>query len=128
MGRGLALALERAGARVRALGRVRRPAEALDAAGVLIATPGAAIESAAAGLGRDRAVGPAQVVLHLSGLLDRLALGPLAGTGAGLGSFHPLQSVADPATAPERLRDAFAALEGDDRALDTGQALAEALG
>jgi predicted short-subunit dehydrogenase-like oxidoreductase (DUF2520 family) len=67
-------------------------------------------------------------VLHLSGLLDRRALAPLGGSGAALGSFHPLQTIADPATAPERLAGAYAGIEGDQRALDLGRRLAEAMG
>ncbi len=128
MGRGLALALGGAGVEVGLLGRIRRPEDTRGAAVVLIATPDEAIGGVAAELARDRAVNERQVVLHLSGLLDRLALHALALTGAGLGSFHPLQSIAEPATARERLRGAFAGLEGDDRALEVGERLAAALG
>jgi predicted short-subunit dehydrogenase-like oxidoreductase (DUF2520 family) len=128
MGRGLAEALRETGVEVALLGRMRRPEDTLGAAVVLIATPDDAIGGVAAELARDRAVDELQVVLHLSGLLDRLALHALAFTGAGLGSFHPLQSIADPATARARLRGAFAGLEGDDRALEAGERLAAALG
>ena len=89
---------------------------------MLILTPDEAIGTVAAELARDAAIEADQVVLHASGLLDRLALHALAGTGAGLGSFHPLQSIADPATAGERLAGAYAGLEGDERALDAGSA------
>jgi predicted short-subunit dehydrogenase-like oxidoreductase (DUF2520 family) len=128
MGQGLALALREAGVPATLLDRTRRPEDTRGAALVLIATPDEAIESVAAELAREAAVGERQVVLHLSGLLDRVALQPLASTGAALGSFHPLQSVADPATAAERLRGSFAALEGDARALDAGERLAATLG
>jgi predicted short-subunit dehydrogenase-like oxidoreductase (DUF2520 family) len=128
MGRGLALALGQAGLSVRLLGRVRRAEDTRQAPLVLIATPDDAIGGAAADLARQDAIGETQVVLHLSGLLDRLALHALAPTGAGLGSFHPLQSIADAATAPELLRGAYAGLEGDERALQAGERLAAALG
>lgn len=128
MGRGLALALGAAGTEVTLLGRVRGPEDTRRAATVLLATPDDAIGAVAAELARDRAIGESQVVLHLSGLLDRLALHALAFTGAGLGSFHPLQSVADPATAGARLRGAYAGLEGDERALEAGERLAAVLG
>src|SRR5262249_22636903 len=72
-------------------------------------------------------VGPGHAVLHVSGLLDRSALEALSLTGAGLGSFHPLQTIADPASAAERLRGAYAGIEGDDRALAAGRRLAQAL-
>jgi predicted short-subunit dehydrogenase-like oxidoreductase (DUF2520 family) len=68
------------------------------------------------------------VVLHLSGLLDRTALESLAPTGAGLGSFHPLQTVADPLTAYARLLGSYAGIEGDARAEREGEALATSLG
>jgi predicted short-subunit dehydrogenase-like oxidoreductase (DUF2520 family) len=128
MGRGLGAALERAGVPVRLLDRTRRPEDTRSAALVLVATPDDAIEALATDLARERAVIGSQVVLHLSGLLDRLALHALTPTGAGLGSFHPLQSIADPATAPDLLRGAFAGLEGDDRALEAGERLAAAMG
>jgi predicted short-subunit dehydrogenase-like oxidoreductase (DUF2520 family) len=66
-------------------------------------------------------------VLHLSGLLDKTALGALGETGAGLGSFHPVQSVAEPATAAERLKGAYVGIEGDERALVPAERLANTL-
>jgi predicted short-subunit dehydrogenase-like oxidoreductase (DUF2520 family) len=128
MGQGLALALRGAGLELALIGRTRRPDDTRHAAVVLIATPDDAIGAVAADLARESAIGEEQVVLHLSGLLDRVALQPLAATGAALGSFHPLQSVADPTSAPERLRGSFAGLEGDQRALHAGERLAAALG
>ena len=128
MGRGLSLALQEAGVEATLLDRTRRPEDTLRAALVLIAVPDDAIGGVASELAREQAVGERHVVLHLSGLLDRHALHDLAVTGAALGSFHPLQSIADPSTAGARLRGAFAGLEGDDRALDAGEQLARALG
>ncbi|HET9040513.1 MAG TPA: DUF2520 domain-containing protein [Gemmatimonadales bacterium] len=128
MGRGLSLALGDAGVDVTLLDRSRGPEDARRAALVLIAVPDDAIGVVAADLARERAVDASHVVLHLSGLLDRLALHALAFTGAALGSFHPLQSIADPSTASARLRGAFAGLEGDDRAVEAGERLAGALG
>jgi predicted short-subunit dehydrogenase-like oxidoreductase (DUF2520 family) len=128
MGRGLHLALQEAGVEVGLLDRTRRAEDTLRAALVLIAVPDDSIGTVAADLARGRAVGQRHVVLHLSGLLDRGALDPLADTGAALGSFHPLQSVADPSTASARLRGAFAGLEGDDRAVHAGERLAGVLG
>ncbi|HUR96307.1 MAG TPA: DUF2520 domain-containing protein [Gemmatimonadales bacterium] len=127
MGGGLAQALGEAGVGVTLLGRAPAWSSAREVGLVLIATPDDAIGGVAAELARDAIIGRHQVVLHLSGVLDRLALHALVDTGAGLGSFHPLQSIADPATARERLAGAFAALEGDDRALDAGERLASSL-
>ena len=140
MGQGLALGLLGCGWRVTLLGRGPRetlapflwPADRWAAAlnecdTVLVATPDAAIPLAAGQLLATGAVGPRHVVLHLSGLLDRSALSVLAPSGAALGSIHPLQTVADSRTAPERLRGAFAGIEGDARAMAGGEALARAL-
>ncbi len=141
MGGGLARALAETGRRVSSLVRrdpVRdgsffwpesRWLDALNAHRlVLIATPDDAIASVARVLEASGAIQPDHVILHLSGLLDRTALRALEGTGAALGSFHPLQTVVDPATARERLRGAFAAVEGDPGARAAGESLARELG
>jgi predicted short-subunit dehydrogenase-like oxidoreductase (DUF2520 family) len=141
MGQGLALALIQLGREVTLLGRGPREtlapfcwpsaewAAAIRASElILVATPDAAIGAAAASLLATGAVERRHVVLHLSGLLDRRALAVLEPTGAALGSLHPLQTVADSRTAPERLRGAFAGIEGDDRAMDAAGALAGTLG
>lgn len=141
MGQGLALALIQLGREVTLLGRGPRetlapffwPSAEWAAAIrgseiVLVATPDGAIGAAATSLLATGAVEPRHVVLHLSGLLDRRALAVLEPSRAALGSLHPLQTVADSRTAPERLRGAFAGIEGDDRAMDAAEALAGTLG
>ncbi|HEU4955574.1 MAG TPA: DUF2520 domain-containing protein, partial [Gemmatimonadales bacterium] len=95
---------------------------------VLLAVPDAAIAPVASELAREGVVESRHAVLHLSGLLDRRALDALAPSGAALGSFHPLQTVSDPVSAPERLRGAYAGVEGDERALAVGREMATALG
>jgi predicted short-subunit dehydrogenase-like oxidoreductase (DUF2520 family) len=139
MGQGLGGALAARGQQVTLLGRRAQDlvppfsladawAPALrSAALVIIAVPDSAVESVAeevAGLGVIR---PGQAVLHVAGPLDRTVLSPLAETGAALGSFHPLQTVADPASAAERLIGAYAGLEGDDRAVEAGKQIARLL-
>lgn len=140
MGQGLGLALKRRGYKVALVARTARDvtpplmlhqgsrAEATSGAElVLIATPDDAIGTVAAELAAEGAITRDQVVLHLSGLLDRRVLLPLEETGAGCGSFHPLQSVADAATAAERLKGAYVGIEGDDRALVAAERLANTL-
>jgi predicted short-subunit dehydrogenase-like oxidoreductase (DUF2520 family) len=137
MGQGLALALTAAGREVVLLSRRQRELapplvlhrgprrDAVGAAGlVLLAAPDDAIPEIATELADERAIGPSQVVLHLSGVLDRRALRPLEASGAGLGSFHPLQTIADPSSAVERLAGCYVGIEGDDRALAMGKRLA----
>ena len=140
MGQGLGLALKRRGYKIALVARSPRDvtpplmlhqgsrAEATSGAElVLIATPDDAIGSVAAELAAEGAITRDQVVLHLSGLLDRNALLPLEDTGAGCGSFHPLQSVAEAGTAAERLKGAYVGIEGDDRALVAAERLANTL-
>jgi len=141
MGQGIGVALAAQGWRVTLVSRTRKPvASAIElrvggggaavrsAPLVLIATPDDAIAGAARTLAAGGGVGAGHTVLHVSGLLDRSVLAPLAGTGAALGSFHPLQTIADPATAGDRLRGAYAGIEGDERALAAAGRLAVTLG
>ncbi|MBA2626989.1 MAG: DUF2520 domain-containing protein [Gemmatimonadales bacterium] len=95
---------------------------------ILVATPDAAIAPVAELLAATSPISATHVVLHLSGLLDRTALSALEVSGAALGSFHPLQTIADPSSAAERLRGAFAAVEGDPRARLAADVLARELG
>lgn len=141
MGQGLAIALGRAGVGVdlltRAPGPVAEPLvlftgpwpEATLASDiVVVATPDDAISTVAGALAHQQAIHFGHAVLHLSGLLDRRALEALAPSGAALGSFHPLQTISDPVTAPSRLRGAYAGVEGDPRAQAEGEWLALMLG
>lgn len=129
MGRGLALALGEAGERVELWSR-REAAKLSDvlagATTIILAVPDGAITEVATSIVPE--VRRDMVVLHLSGLLDRRALAPLRPGGAALGSLHPLQTIADPASAATRWRGAFAAIEGDDRAMDEAGRLATLLG
>jgi predicted short-subunit dehydrogenase-like oxidoreductase (DUF2520 family) len=140
MGQGLGLALKRRGYKVVLVGRTHRDvvpplvlhqgsrSEATSGADlILIATPDDAISTVARELAAERAIARDQVVLHLSGLLDRTALLPLEESGAACGSFHPVQSVAEPGTAAERLKGAYVGVEGDERALEAAERLANTL-
>lgn len=95
---------------------------------VLLAVPDDALSGAVRDLCRSGNVRAAHTVLHLSGVLDRSVLEALAPTGAALGSLHPLQSLSDPLRAPERLKGAVAAVEGDARAVEVASGLARTLG
>jgi predicted short-subunit dehydrogenase-like oxidoreductase (DUF2520 family) len=105
------------------LGAIRR------AGVVVLATPDAAITEAAASVAELNALSPAHVILHCSGLLDRTALEPAQPSGAALGSLHPLMAVtSSAAVAMERLRGAFAGIEGDARAEEAAERLARMAG
>jgi len=94
---------------------------------VLIAVPDDAIGEVALTLSRGGAVGVSHVVLHTSGLHDRSALAALYSSGAGLGSWHPLQTFARPRGEPEALAGSPVVIEGDMRALASGRELAAVL-
>ena len=140
MGQGLGLALKRRGYKVVLVTRTPRDvipplvlhqgsrAEATAGAElVLIATPDDAIADGgrrARGRGRHHPgpggpppVGPARSQRAAAAGGDR----------GGCGSFHPLQSVAEPGTAAERLKGAYVGIEGDDRALVAAERLANTL-
>jgi predicted short-subunit dehydrogenase-like oxidoreductase (DUF2520 family) len=104
------------------------PAWLAEADIIILAVPDDAVVAVASELSAARWVTKPQVVLHLSGVLDREALSLLEPSGAALGSLHPLQTLSDPATAPERLRGAVAAVEGDPRAVEAAAALARGAG
>ena len=95
---------------------------------MLLAVPDDAIEAVATRLAAEGGVSAGKVALHLSGRLGQDALAPLVALGVSPGSFHPLQTVAEPRVAPARLWGAFAALEGDALAIAAGRQLARSLG
>ncbi len=132
MGRGLALTCAAAGERVElwsrreAAGERAGPAEVVAAATtILLAVPDGVIGAVAKAIASQ--ISADQVVLHLSGVHDRTVLAPLSARGAACGSLHPLQTVPDPSTAAERWRGAYAAVEGDDRAVAEAERLARLL-
>jgi predicted short-subunit dehydrogenase-like oxidoreductase (DUF2520 family) len=143
-GVGLGLALARARYRVRLHGRHGTPVPApltlsvgpgdkpppwiAEPRIVILAVRDDAIRPLAEMLARAGVIRATQVVLHLSGAQGQEALGPLVGSRAALGSFHPLQTLSEPARAPERLRGAWAAVEGMPRAVQAAEGLAQDLG
>ena len=131
LGNGLARALDVQGWNVVVLGRNVRGEWGAHLTGrrlLVLAVPDDAIAGVAVELAASGAVARDQVVLHTSGARDQGALSALSGVARGLGSFAPVQTVADPATAAERLRGAYAAIEGDPAAVEAGMALAAGLG
>ena len=95
---------------------------------VIVAVPDSAIRDVASELAAAGEPGGACVALHLSGALDARELGPLAARGYRTGSLHPLQTVADPESGPERLRGSFFSFEGDPEAGDVAREIVEVAG
>ena len=95
---------------------------------IILAVPDDAIGPLARVLADAGTIGSQQVVLHLSGVHGQEALGPLVGSRAALGSLHPLQTISDPERAAERLKGAWAAVEGMPRAVEAAERLAQDVG
>ncbi len=66
--------------------------------------------------------------LHLSGALSTDALAPLHAVGYAVGSMHPLQSVADPWSAGDRLVGSAFAVAGEPGAVAAARRLIDGLG
>jgi predicted short-subunit dehydrogenase-like oxidoreductase (DUF2520 family) len=120
MGRALAGGLSEAGEAVVLWSR-REAAGAVGeavtgASTVLLAVSDDAITEVAGQLAAAGTVGSDHVVLHLSA------------SGAALGSFHPLQSVAEADLSARRWQGAYASVEGDERAVREAERLAARLG
>lgn len=94
---------------------------------VLVCVPDEDIGAVAEGLSRVDHLWTETVVAHTSGAYTADALAPLSQRGAAVLSFHPLQTFA-PNTPPEAFEGIIIGLEGDDRAVSTGEALARTLG
>ena len=143
-GLGLALAWSRAGHRVLVHGRRKVPVPgtlelSVDPRGtpppwlekvavVVLAVRERTDRVVAQTLHDARRIHESHIVLHLSGVSGQEALAPLVTTRAALGSLHPLQTIAEPERAPERLRGAWAAVEGMPRAVAMAEQLARAIG
>ena len=94
---------------------------------VLICVPDDAIEDVAEALGHCDHPWGDTVVAHTSGAKKAAALDPLAQQGALTMSFHPVQTFTEE-TSPEAFEGIVVGLEGHDRALATGEALADLRG
>jgi len=132
MGRSLVGVLSEAGESVVLWSRREAAGSVTDAVSgshtVLLAVPDDVLDPLARELASRRAVGPDQVVLHLSGVHTRDILAPLGSTGAALGSLHPLQAISEPSQAKSRWSGSYAAVEGDARALTEAERLCTILG
>lgn len=93
---------------------------------VLIACPDPTIAEACNTL-RSR-ISAGQVVLHASGSLSSEVLSPLRGSGAAIGSMHPLASISDPIEGASRFGGTYFCVEGDPAAVNAAENMAQKLG
>lgn len=68
------------------------------------------------------------VAFHLSGALGTDPLAPLMGRGYGIGTLHPLQTLADPLLGARQLQGVYFATSGDPNALATARRIVHYLG
>jgi len=94
---------------------------------VLICVPDDAIAGVAERLADAEHPWGDTIVGHTSGAKTASALQPLARRGAATMSVHPLQTFTK-TTSPEALNGIVVGLEGDERAVEVGDVLAETLG
>lgn len=94
---------------------------------VLLAVPDGALAEVAHDLAYTGQAPPGCAALHLSGALTADVLSPLHAAGYAVGSMHPLQAVADPWLAADRMSNITFALAGEPAAVAAGRRLADAL-
>lgn len=94
----------------------------------LLAVPDQALAEVAYELARVGLAPGGCAALHLAGALTADVLGPLHDAGYAVGSIHPLQAVADPWLAADRLAGVTFALAGEPAAVAAGRRVADALG
>lgn len=94
----------------------------------LLAVPDQALPEVTYDLTRVGLAPAGCVALHLAGALTTDVLAPLHEAGYSVGSIHPLQAVADPWLAADRLAGVTFALAGEPAAIAAGRRIADALG
>ncbi len=95
---------------------------------VILAVPDSALPQVAHDLAASGPAPPGCSALHLSGALSTDVLAPLHARGYSTGSLHPLQSIADPWTAGDRLVGSGFAVAGEPAAIGAARRLVLSLG
>lgn len=95
---------------------------------LLLAVPDSKLAEVAYDMAAAGPAPPGCAAFHLSGALSTDVLMPLHSAGYTLGSLHPLQAVADPWLAAERIMGSAFAIAGEPAALSAARRLVDALG
>jgi predicted short-subunit dehydrogenase-like oxidoreductase (DUF2520 family) len=101
---------------------------AIDTTAVFLAVPDDDIPEMAHALAGHGSAPPGCAAFHLSGALNTDVLAPLHARGYAVGSFHILQSLADPRTAAARIPGSFVSIAGEPTAIATARRLVQHLG
>ena len=105
---------------------LERPAPGTTA--VFLAVPDEVLPEISMALAAQGEAPPGCSAFHLSGALGTDPLAPLLERGYSIGTFHPLQSLADPVLGAEQLRGIYFAVSGEPVALLTARRMALTLG
>jgi predicted short-subunit dehydrogenase-like oxidoreductase (DUF2520 family) len=99
-----------------------------ETAAVFLAVPDDVVPELAYALAGQGAPPEGCAAFHLSGALSTDILAPLHARGYEIGSFHPLQAIAHPVTAAERIPGSYVAVTGTPGAVAVARRLTAALG
>lgn len=103
-----------------------RPAEGTSA--VFLAVPDDVVPGMAHALAGQGDAPGGCAAFHLSGALATDVMAPLHARGYEVGSFHPLQAIANPVSGAERIAGSYMAVTGTPGAVAVARRLAAALG
>lgn len=99
-----------------------------DADMIFITTPDGLIREVCESMARSGALREGQIVFHCSGSLPSTILASARDSGAFIGSLHPLQSFASIKVDGNPFESIIVAVEGDEKAVETGLMIASDLG
>lgn len=106
-------------------GLVRPPA---GTTAVFLSVPDLALPEIAAALAAHGKAPPGCVAFHMSGAMGTDPLAPLLRRGYGIGSLHPLQTLADPVLGARQLVGVYFSVSGEPGALAVARRLVNLLG
>jgi hypothetical protein len=100
----------------------------LETGAVFLSVPDDVLPEMAHALAGQGAAPPGCAAFHLSGALSTEVLAPLHARGYAVGTFHPLQSLADPLEGGSRIAGSWVAISGEPEAVITARRLVHHLG
>lgn len=101
---------------------------AIETTAVFLSVPDDVIPEMAHALAGHGTAPPGCAAFHLSGALHTDVLAPLHARGYAVGSFHILQSLADPLRGAARIPGSFVSIAGEPSAIATARRLVQHLG
>jgi len=100
----------------------------METAAIFLAVPDHVVPEMAHALAGQGPPAYGCAAFHLSGALATDVMAPLHARGYEVGSFHPLQAIAHPVTAAERLPGSYVAVTGTPGAVAVARRIAAAMG